>query len=135
MYFLVILIVFAILFWYVSSSSGLDGFWVASSQFCEDAEIDNFVLMFKKADWRGRCAAYVLLVRDGDVIINEPCSAQITKNWLNRKYSIKFLELEVEGFPLKQTAELDENRLLLFDGDTLYGEFYRDCENSRLLKK
>lgn len=129
-----IFIILVVIFIFFMKSPSLQGFWVAGSQFCSDAEIDNFVLLFKKCDWFGNCAAYVLLVRDNQVIINEPCQARISKHIFSNKYTIIFKNLEVEGFPLKQQAELKDGRLRIYDEDTLYGEFFKDCENSLLLK-
>ncbi len=116
-------------------STPIEGFWVASSDYCEKAEIDNFVILFKKRDVWGDCAAYVLLVRDGEVIINEPCVAQISRKLsLTESYRLKFKDLEVEGFPTKLDMRFTKGKMMLFDDDVLYGEFFMDAESSHLLE-
>ena len=129
---IVIFILIIVFFW---SRDRIDGFWVISSQFCEDAEIDNFVLLIKEVDLFGDAAAYVLLSRDNEILVNEPCSVRIRRNFFSRKYKITFKDLEVDGFPLVQTMEIQGDRMRLFDGETLYGEFFKDTENTYLLKK
>lgn len=128
------LVAVILIFFIMTNSTPIEGFWVASSEYCEKAEIDNFVILFKECDVWGVCASYILLVRDGEVIINEPCVVKISRRLsLTESYKIKFADLDVEGFPDTLIMRFSKGKMMLFEDDVLYGEFFMDSESSYLL--
>lgn len=156
-YLLGIVVVVFFLYYVVSSRCSsysaqqlLTGFWIADPTFAEDSGLDSFLFYisdFSFGSWESR-SCYLVAESDGNLIINEPCTAYISETWdagnwssvggLGKKvYSITFEDIETENIPHEQTLTLypQSGKLVLSKGDTVYGVFFRDSEMTSDLYK
>jgi hypothetical protein len=115
----------------------LSGFWKADVDFLDDSELSSFVLYFAPPNWSGNRACYILAEKDGELVINEPCSVKLSETWelgnlysrLNTKsYSVSFSDLETNDFPKKQNMVFNPNsgKIVLSKADVIYGVFFKD---------
>jgi hypothetical protein len=143
---LIILIIYLIIleyhFWYISHV--LSGFWYADEEFCEQCEIDTFMIYLGSPSWFSRSrGAYVLMVKGESVLVNHPCTVSLQCNWRVSNWSIgmnpKYFSLKFSETPpqLPKTVILkmypQENKMVLRDSDTIYGIFYKDGSQSELV--
>lgn len=121
------------------SNELITGFWKCDSEFLMDADLSSFLLYLSpKKNGSKERACYLLAEQDSELILNEPCSANISKDlklsnwnfWSNSplKYNIEFKDLEDENFPNKQkmTFYPKIGKLILSKDDVIYGIFYKD---------
>ena len=67
-----ILLVLVLLLLIGARPRGLCGFWVGSDEFTNAAGIDRLWITFGSLDMKMRTPGYIVLQRDGKVVINEP---------------------------------------------------------------
>jgi len=126
-------VILLLLLWLIWPESALEGFWVASEKYCK-ASPARFPWPARwPRQWWSR-PAYIIINRGGENIVNSACVAHIA--WRPRQYNVEFRDLDADGFPLRQRIKLDGDgmRFLMYEDDTLYGEFYRDLETNHFIK-
>ena len=87
--------------------SMIHGFWAASEQFMEDANIDQMVFYFdegKGHNYKG----YMVIVVDGETVFNDTLEFRITPKGYFKTSSYGFVMSKSTGvMPVKMTMELD----------------------------
>ena len=115
----------------------LSGFWKADADFLDEAELNSFVLYFAPSNWKGIRACYILAEKNGELVINEPCSVKVCEKWemsnwstslKPKTYDLLFSDLETDDFPKKQNMVFNPNsgKIVISKADTIYGVFYKD---------
>lgn len=112
------------------------GFWTISDAFADEAGLERFILFFDAMDWKRKAPGYIVIQRDGQVIVNEPIVAKFgLYNPFTRCQTVTFLEFEVEGMPSTFHMKCDgQGKFLLLNKKKLWGVFYKDEELSEIKK-
>jgi hypothetical protein len=127
----------------------LNGFYEADSGFCEESGISIFAFyLADESDVDGNKAAYILVERDGVLLINEPVVAKVSLKWSMwsnlmdtvsspKYFSIEFKDLSpecIEVFPRHQTIRFYPTigKIVLFVNNTITAVLYKNPINTEL---
>lgn len=133
---IIISVIILVILVFFSLPRGLCGFWVVSDEFANSAGIDQLCIAFGDLDSKRRTHGYIILKREGKLILNEPIIVQFRMRWpFSARQKIKFLDFNVEGMPNEFTVECDSNKIKMYSGETLWGIFFKDNQLSEICKK
>lgn len=131
-------------------SEMLVGFYEADSSFCEESGLDTFSIYINNDIYCNNRAGYILMIKDGEFIINDPINMRINmhifnwNNWVMNPYKPKKFTIEIDGledyddlddvFPNKQTLEFYPllGKIVLYNRDTITAILYKNGFNSEV---
>jgi len=130
---LVITLVFHLFISY-RNKININGFWVATDEFCQEADLDKFIMYFdEKSITRNKIKGYILVKNNEGIIINTNVDIkykQLRKDKEKTTYSIDIIwkdGQEYDFFPKKQTMlKYKNNKLVLLDKDEITTIVYYD---------
>lgn len=126
----------------------INGFYEADSSFCEESGLDMFSLFLDNDVSNGSRASYILMVKDGDFVINEPINVKLTMdffNWNNwfidpvkeKCFTIEFDKCDSfdelsDVFPRVQTLKFYPmlGKIVMFNNSTITAILYKNGINS-----
>lgn len=148
LYFFTIVIILLIIITYMYFSqvnlfNGLvNGFYEADASFCQEAGLETFCIYIDSDIKGGERACYILGKKDGEIIINEPCTIKLNLKLsdcdINTKYfTCQFKDISeetMEMFPSKQNLQFYPvtGKIILHDGDTVTYVGYKNGMNTEM---
>ena len=138
---LVVLLISYIYYLRTYEDSALSGFWKASPDFCDSAELVQFLLYISDSQDTG----YILVQNDSGTIINTPVELSISAALCVTPYhaeervydiNIKWSDNEkYDFFPSTQTMYYypRHNKLMFTVGDECYAVLYKDSNTSEII--
>jgi hypothetical protein len=121
----------------------VNGFYEADASFCAEAGLETFCIYIDNDIKGGERACYILGKKDGEIIINEPCTIKLAlKNGSMCDTSPKYFTCEfkdlseecMEIFPLKQNLQYYpiSGKIILHDDETVTYVGYKNGMNTEM---
>ena len=129
----------------------INGFYEADSSFCKESGLDMFSLFLDSDSNYGSRAGYILMVKDGDFIMNDPVTINLCmyysswNNWCLDPTKEKTFTIEINDinenlvdledvFPMKQTLKFYPmlGKIVMYNEDIVTAVLYKSGINTEI---